>query len=138
MKKMILVVAVAGLSVLAVAQADKKKDLKQSEPVASPRDLSTGMASGRKGNYDLKEAKGAITEESQASTAREASTGKATGKMQNVSTDATTQTGTQQAEQHEVKAPRDVATGQASGKRQHQPVTMTTATDEKKPEQPKK
>lgn len=138
MKKMILVVAAAGLSVLAVAQSDKKKDVKQSEPVASPRDSSTGMASGKKAGYDLKEAKGAIAEESQAAAAREASTGKATGKMQAVSADANTQTATPQAEQHEVKAPRDVATGQASGKRQHQPVTMTTATDEKKPEQPKK
>ena len=136
MKKMILVVAVAGLSVLAVAQTDKKKEVKQSDPVVSPKDSSTGMASGKKAGYDLKEAKGAVTEESQ--TSREASTGKATGKMENVSADATTQTATQQAEQHEVKAPRDVATGQASGKRQHQPVTMTTTTDEKKPEQPKK
>ena len=118
-----------------MAQTDKKKEVKQSEPVVSPRDSSTGMASGKKSGYDVKEAKGAVTEESQ--TSREASTGKATGKMENVSADATTQAGSQ-AEQHEVKAPRDVATGQASGKRQHQPVTMTTATDEKKPEQQKK
>ena len=138
MKKMILVVAVAGLSVLAVAQADKKKEVKQSDTVVSPKDSSTGMASGKKAGYDLKEAKGAVTEESQSSTAREASTGKATGKMENVSADATTQTGTQQAEQHEVKAPRDVATGQSSGKRQHQPISINKVEDEKKPEQPKK
>lgn len=133
MKKTILVAAVAGLSVLAVAQADKKKDVKQSDTVVSPRDSSTGMASGKKTGYDLKEAKGGITEESQASNAREASTGKASGKMENVSAD----TNAQSAAQHEVKSPRDVATGQASGKRQHQPVTMNAATEEKKPE-PKK
>src|SRR3954471_19167383 len=118
MKKTILVVAVAGLSVLAVAQSDKKKEVKQAEPVVSPRDSSTGMATGKKSGYDVKEAKGAVQEESQVSTSREASTGKATGKMQTVSTD-----GSQPAEQHEVKSPRDAATGQASGKRQHQPVS---------------
>jgi hypothetical protein len=133
MKKMIFAVAVAGLSVLAVAQSDKKKeDVKTSTPVVSPRDSSTGMASGKKGNWDLKEGKGAIQDDSQSSNAREAQSGMATGKVQNVSTDAS-------AQQNTVKAPRDAATGQASGKRQHQPVTMTTTTeDANKLAEPKK
>jgi hypothetical protein len=133
MKKMILVVAAAGLSVLAVAQSDKKKDVKQAEPVVSPREASSGMATGKKAGYDLKEMKGAVQEESQVTTARDAQTGKATGKMENVSADANAQTA-----DHTVTAPKDAATGMASGKRQHQPISMNKVEDEKKPEQPKK
>ncbi len=141
MKKTILVVAaVAGLSVLAVGQSDKKQaDPKPADQVTAPREASSGMATGKKGNYDLKEGKGAVQEESQSTTAREASTGKATGKMQNVSADASTQTATQPAVQHEVKSPRDAASGLATGKRQHAPVTTTTTTDDTKNNaQPKK
>ena len=134
MKKMVLAVAVAGLSVLAVAQSEKeKKEVKPSAPVVTPRDSSTGMASGKKGNWDLKEGKGAVQDDSQSSNAREAQTGMASGKVQKVSN--TTPTA-----DHSVTAPRDAATGQASGKRQHQPVTMTTATteDANKQAEPKK
>ena len=134
MKKTILAVAVAGLSVLAVAQSEKKKEeVKPSNAAVSPRDSSTGMASGKKGNWDLKEGKGALQDDSQSSNAREAQSGMATGKVQNVSTDATSQSA-----DHTVKAPRDIATGQASGKRQHQPVTMTTTEDANKTADPKK
>ena len=133
MKKMILAVAVAGLSVLAVGQSEKKKEVKQSEPVVSPREASTGMATGKKTGYDVKEAKGAVQDENQASNVRDAQTGKASGKVENVSADATTQTA-----DHSVSAPRDAATGQASGKRQHKPVTMTTTEDANKTAQPKK
>ncbi|HSS99625.1 MAG TPA: hypothetical protein VLK33_21465 [Terriglobales bacterium] len=135
MKKTILVVAVAGLSVLAVAQSEKKKEeAKPATSVVAPRDSSTGMASGKKGNWDIKEAKGGIQDDSQSSNAREAQSGMATGKVQNVSTDAA------QTADHTVKSPRDAASGQASGKRQHQPVTMTTSATEEtnKPAEPKK
>jgi len=133
MKKMILAIAVTGLSVLAVAQSEKKKEVKQSDAVVSPRDSSTGMATGKKGNWDIKEAKGAVQDDSQSSNAREAQTGQASGKMQNVSADATAQTA-----DHVVSAPRDAATGQASGKRQHEPVKVTKSEDANKPAEPKK
>jgi hypothetical protein len=133
MKKMILAVTVAGLSVLAVAQSEKKKEVKPSDPVVSPRDSATGMATGKKTGYDVKEAKGAVQDDSQSSNAREAQTGQASGKVQNVSADAATKTA-----DHSVTAPRDAATGQASGKRQHEPVKLTTTEDANKPAQPKK
>jgi hypothetical protein len=91
------------------------------------------MATGKKTGYDVKEAKGAVQDDSQSSNAREAQTGQASGKVQNVSADAATMTA-----DHSVSAPRDAATGQASGKRQHEPVKMTTTEDANKPAQPKK
>jgi hypothetical protein len=159
MKKMILAVTVAGLSVLAVAQSDKKKEVKQSDPVVSPRDSSTGMASGKRNGYDVKEAKGAVTEENAASgkvtpekveagsdtlrTASEVSSGKATGKAKTTAQDDWKQQRVAAGDVNgdgkaEVAAPRDAASGQASGKRQHQPMLVNKGEDEKKPEQPKK
>jgi hypothetical protein len=134
MKKAILAVAVAGLSVLAVAQSEKeKKEVKPSTPVVTPRDSSTGMASGKQANWDIKKAEGSVQDDSNASNAREVQTGMASGKVQKVSADAATQTA-----DHSVSAPRDAATGQASGKRQHSPVTMTTTEEANKPAEPKK
>jgi hypothetical protein len=142
MKKMILAVtAVAGLSLMAMGQAEKKQaDPKKSHEVTSPRDAASGQSSGKRNGYDVKKMEGAIQDDSQTETAREASTGKATGKMQNVSADASAQVSTggnqPKAEEHTVKSPRDSATGLASGKRQHAPAAPTS--DEPKKEQPKK
>jgi len=134
MKKMVLAVAVAGLSVLAVAQSENKKEVKPSTTVVSPRDSSTGMASGKQANWDIKKSEGSVQDDNQSSNAREAQTGMASGKVEKVSSTTTS------SADHTVKAPRDAATGMASGKRQHQPVTMTTATSEdaNKAAQPKK
>ena len=152
MNKTILVVAaVAGLALTAVGQSEKKQaEPKKSSEVTSPRDAASGQASGRKGNWDVKEMKGAATDDSQqasqkkgnydvkkmegaateeqqasgnkakptaaddwqAQTARDAQSGKATGKMENVSTPA----------DNTVKSPRDASTGMATGKRQHPAV----------------
>ena len=128
MKKTILVVAAAtGMSLLAVAQSDKKPadNNKQSHEVTSPRDAASGQASGKKGSYDVKKMEGAIQDSSNSNNAREVSTGKATGKMQNVSADESSQavsssSNDQKATEHSVKSPRDAASGLATGKRRRE------------------
>jgi hypothetical protein len=94
MKKTILmVVAVAGLSLLAVGQSDKKQaekkqaDTKQTDSAATP-------AQTARGSYDVKKQEGSIQESPEASekkgvvhrdiAARDAQTGKATGELQTV------------------------------------------------------
>ncbi len=135
MKKTILAVAaVAGLALTAVGQSEKKQEPKKQEAVTSPRDAASGQASGRKGNWDIKEAKGAVTDESQASgnkakpaaaddwqtqSARETGSGMATGKMQNTS----------QTQPPSSNTARETGSGMATGKRQH---TVTQPNDKPK------
>lgn len=147
MKKTILtVVAVAGFSLLAMGQSSmsqtekKKPEPKPTHEVTSPRDASSGQATGRKGNYDVKKMEGAVQENTEATQARDAQTGKASGKLQNVSSDATTQAAPTPASEpkpaeHTVKSPRDASSGMATGKRQHKPVTFEK---EHEPAQPQK
>jgi hypothetical protein len=132
-KKMILVVAAAaGLSVLAVAQSDKKPaDPKKSEQVVTSREAGSGMATGKRTQ--------SADQNNGQPAAREAMSGMATGKVEKVASDSSSQPTVQPADQHEVKSPRDAASGLATGKRQHKPMTMTTTTDDAKSSaQPKK
>src|SRR5207302_2426053 len=81
MRTKILIAGFAGLSILAAAQSqstEKKDTVKAATEVKSPRDLATGQASGKVG------AQGVIHRDL---AAREAATGKATGKMAEVDGD---------------------------------------------------
>jgi len=142
----------AGLSVLAVAQADKKTQ----DSAVSAREASTGKASG-KSTYDVKKVEGAkqaapqdqpkMTPEKMEAGAEgvkkagEVSSGNNPSKTtaqddwqaQRVATGDVNGDG-----KASVNAPRDAATGMASGKRQHKPLLVNKVEDEKKPEQPKK
>ena len=155
MKKPILVVAVAGLSVLAVAQADKKTDAKQSDSTVSAREASSGMATGKTATYDVKKAEGAKQAAPQSSgkvTPDKMEAGSESLKKVDVSSTKPTNKSAQddwQAKQAatgnangdgktQVSAPRDAATGMASGKRQHQPLLVNKDEDQQQPEQPKK
>jgi len=153
MKKSILVVAVAGLSVLAGAQADKKTQ----DSAASAREASTGKASGKVSSYDVKKVEGAKQAAPQDQTrvapdkmeagaegvkkADQASSGNNPSKTtaqddwqaQRVATGDVNGDG-----KSSVTAPRDAATGMASGKRQHKPLLVNKVEDEKQAEQPKK
>jgi len=152
MKKTIFtVVAVAGLSLFAMGQSDKKQaETKQKDAVTSPRDAASGQASGKKSGYDVKKQEGSIQEAPEASekknvvhrdvAARDAQSGQASGKLKTVSTDSSTPTSVkpatgQAATDHTVVAPRDSSTGMASGKRQQAPSSDGKKNDS---DQPKK
>ena len=146
MKSKILVVGFALASVLAVAQssngqADPAK--KSSSDVKQPVDVNTGRV---KAAMQKTEAPADASK----TTAREASTGMATGKVQRVKTGdvngdgkADVAAGSNSNSQStpsnatpanttssDVKSPRDLATGQASGKRQYNPVTIRKVVDD--------
>jgi hypothetical protein len=140
MKHKVLVVGFALASVFAVAQSSNSQAnpvKKSNSDVKQPVDANTGRV---KAAMQKSEAE----PEASKTTAREASTGMATGKTQRVATGdvngdgkadvaATTNSNSQStpsnATQSDVKSPRDLATGQSSGKRQYQPVTIRKAVD---------
>ncbi len=67
MKKTIMVMAaVAGMALTAVGQSENKQEPKKSDGVTSPRDVASGQASGRKGNWDIKKQEGGVQDEAQA------------------------------------------------------------------------
>jgi hypothetical protein len=148
MKSKILVVGFALASVFAVAQSNNSQAdpaKKSSSDVKQPVDVNTGR---------VKTAmqKAEAPADASKATAREASTGMATGKVQRVATadvngdgkadvapgsnpnsQSTPSNATAtpaNATSSDVKSPRDLATGQASGKRQYQPVIIRKAVDD--------
>lgn len=137
MKSKILIVGLACLSLVAVAQEQSS-----AREAKAPRDAATGQASGRRTNQKA----GETANDDAAS--REASTGKATGRQgvpvsagdvdgdgkadvaasENSSAAAKPASGAKTIPVS-IKTPRDSATGQATGKRQHSPVTVTKQSD---------
>jgi hypothetical protein len=150
-----LIVGFTALSLAAAAQSqstDKKSEPANTSQVQSPRDSSTGQASGRLH-------KDGVVHRDLA--AREASSGQASGKTMaqddwhqqkavstgnsatvkpvaagDVDGDGVADQAASKNSAHatekldattnkDVKSPRDVSTGMASGKRQHQPVRIT-------------
>lgn len=100
MNKTFLVLGIACASLVAMAQSDARQDQQgQASGVTSPRDQATGQASGKRMHKPLTvRADDSVQAGTQdVTTAREASSGMATGKAA-------------------VQSPRDLATGQASGK----------------------
>lgn len=151
MTNKILVVGFACLSLAAVAQSNGDKQAAPSPApaaTASPRDSASGQATGKRMHKPITVYKEVGVDE----TAREASTGKATGKTsahddwQTSSAKSTSQgrvaagdvngdgkadaaaapkSGQNAAASSDVKSPRDSASGQASGKRTHAPAAST-------------
>jgi len=140
--KILLVGALACLSAVAVAQSDQSKEKAPAqEQAAAPRDAASGQASGKRMHKPI-----TVTTE----LGREASTGKASGKMASddwqtpaakTSQPKITENKTRVAAgdvngdgkadvaapknpgtSSDVKSPRDLASGQASGKRQQEPA----------------
>jgi len=151
MKKTILVVAaVAGLALTEVGQWEKKQEPKKANEVTSPRDAASGQASGRKGNWNIKELKGAAQDDSQQASQKKGNYD--VKKMEGAATDDSQASGNKakpsaaddwQAQtardaqsgkatgkmenvsapaDNSVKSPRDASTGMATGKRQHPAV----------------
>jgi hypothetical protein len=117
MKTRILIAAFASLSVLAAAQtqSNEKKDTpKAGTEAKSPRDMSTGQASGRAAGH--LEAQGIVHRDL---AAREASTGQASGKAAAADMNSDGQADRTGSAGYNVKsqtAAREAASGQASGK----------------------
>jgi len=134
MTNRILIVGLACLSAVAVAQSDgsqQKTASPSQHEVTSPRDAATGQASGKRMHKP-------VTVTTDDATAREVSTVKATGKAAEPAKPAVVRVaagdvngdGKADVVSHEVKSPRDLATGQASGK-QAAPSTGTVKQDKK-------
>src|SRR5438876_5062122 len=154
MKSKILVLGFACLSLVAVAQSNKKQSKeKQHHPavaVNSLREVVTGHATG-KAMSDQKVVHRDLA-------ARDAQSGKATGKKMaqddwhqqrvavgdvngdgkadvtaNGSAHASGQNAAVNTSHSNIKNQRDMATGQASGKRHHQPMTVSKEVDKASP-----
>ena len=111
MKKTFLVLGIACASLFAVAQSDTQKNQNgQSNAAATTRDAATGQASGKRMHKPmmLSTDQSSQADAQSVNTARETSSGMATGRRE-----ASTGMATGKAS---VQSPRDAATGQASGK----------------------
>ena len=142
MKTSILVVGLACLSAVAVAQSDGSQQ-KSSAPssnspqVTSPRDQATGQASGKRMHKPMP-----VT--TQDETALRESPSKASLGKTNVRVAGGDVNGDGKADvaatapNSNTKSPREAATGQASGKVNVQDLTVMKRTDSPAPAQPKK
>lgn len=121
MNRKILLVGLACLSAVAVAQSDGSQQKSatpstapSSQQVTSPRDVATGQASGKRMHKPL-----TVTAEDQA--ARESpsksSLGKTSVRVAAGDVNGDGKADVAPAASSDVKSPRDLATGQASGKR---------------------
>jgi len=122
MNRKILLVGLACLSAVAVAQSDGSQQKSatpssapSSQQVTSPRDVATGQASGKRMHKPL-----TVTAEDQA--ARESpsksSLGKTSVRVAAGDVNGDGKADVAPAASSDVKSPRDLASGQASGKRQ--------------------
>jgi len=132
MNKKMLVLAFAGLSMLAVAQSQstETKDTPKASEVKSPRDLATGQASGKRAASAKSEP---VTDADADGKAAGTKTGynvknatKARVAAGDVNGDGSNATA---GAQTDLKSPRDHASGMPTGKRQHEPVNATTESD---------
>jgi hypothetical protein len=141
MKNKVLVVGLACVSAVAVAQQSQQKPAAkpQAQQVTTAREAGSGMATGRRMNQ---KAEGNANANSQVQ-AREVATGKATGRVATGDVDGdgadsrnsahateVVEVSGKDASQHTVKSPRDAASGLASGRRMHKPVTMAKPADQ--------
>ena len=144
MNNKILIAAFAGLSLLAAAQSqtDKQKAQPAAAQTQSPRDLSTGHASGKTMAHDDWHQQNAVSNGTPASVRPVASSSdtKAPSRVAtgDVNGDGAANAAASRSSAHATEAlsvtptstskgqsPRDIATGQASGKRQHQPISIS-------------
>lgn len=117
MNKKILLVGLACLSAVAVAQSDgsQQKSATPSSQVTSPRDVATGQASGKRMHKPL-----TVTSDDQAlrESPSKSSLGKTSVRVAAGDVNGDGKADVAPAASSDVKSPRDLATGQASGKRQ--------------------
>jgi hypothetical protein len=133
MKRKILLVGLACLSAVAVAQSDGSQQKSatpspapSSQQVTSPSDMATGQASGKRMHKPV-----TVTAEDQA--ARESpsksSLGKTSVRVAAGDVNGDGKADVAPASTSDVKSPRDLATGQASGKRQAASVNEKSGSD---------
>jgi hypothetical protein len=121
MNRKILLVGLACLSVVAVAQSDGSQQksatpstVPSSQQVTSPRDVATGQASGKRMHKPL-----TVTADDQAlrESPSKSSLGKTSVRVAAGDVNGDGKADVAPAAPSDVKSPRDLATGQASGKR---------------------
>ena len=118
MNRKILLVGLACLSAVAVAQSDgsqQKSAAPGSQQVTSPRDVATGQASGKRMHKPV-----TVTSDDQAlrESPSKSSLGKTSVRVAAGDVNGDGKADVAPAASSDVKSPRDLATGQASGKRQ--------------------
>ncbi|MBZ5689419.1 MAG: FG-GAP repeat protein [Acidobacteriia bacterium] len=122
MNRKILLVGLACLSAVAVAQSDgsqQKSATPSSQQVTSPRDVATGQASGKRMHKPV-----TVTSDDQAlrESPSKASLGKTSGRVAAGDVNGDGKADVAPAASSDVKSPRDLATGQASGKSAQPPA----------------
>jgi hypothetical protein len=133
MNRKILLVGLACLSAVAVAQSDGSQQKSatpgstpSSQQVTSPRDVATGQASGKRMHKPV-----TVTSDDQAlrESPSKSSLGKTSVRVAAGDVNGDGKADVAPAASSDVKSPRDLATGQASGKRQASTANEKSGSD---------